>query len=131
MVLLQLFLLHINNQGSKRKKYSEQKEISDYLLKKLQNQEKFVLAYTDHYRDFFKIQLQDKTLLPNMDGVDCCTLPRGTFDYSRLRQGFKDGRVQYIIFEKDNVYKKFHDITFEKYRQDTLIYNYAIYKFQE
>ncbi len=124
---LQLYFYNINDQKEEKKAYQEQQQVANMVLKELPP-EKYVFSYTDFYHDFFKVLLQDKVVLPNIDAVDCCTLPDGNFNYTRLWEGFKTGKIEFIIYHKDSVFTFYQGADLTKYKYYQTIGNYSIYK---
>jgi hypothetical protein len=128
--LLQLFFYFLNDRAADKQLYTHQKEISDHLLKEVAGTDKYVFAYTDYYNDFFKVLLQDKAVLPNTDAVACCTMPDGNFNYSKLKEGFENGRIEFIITEGKDIQNTFVTIPLTRYKPIAEMHGYIIMRYQ-
>ena len=89
------YLFFIQNRSEKETAYLQQKGIREYLRPKLQGH--YVLNLGSANGDFFKTILYKEMAVPNMDIVDCCTLPDHTFNYSSLERDITNGTIAYII----------------------------------
>ncbi|MFT3827358.1 MAG: hypothetical protein QM731_25745 [Chitinophagaceae bacterium] len=127
-ILFHIYLYNLNNRNEEKAIYQAQKNVSDTLLPELKK-DSYIFAYTNFYEDFFKILMQDKVILPNMDAVDCCTLPDGNFSYKKLAEGFENGKVEFIVYAKDSVFTAYHDMSLHKYTFYKAIGDYSVYRF--
>ena len=128
-VSLQDYLFFIGQQGPKKEAYSQQETVKNYLLKHLNGQH--VLNLYSPNRDFFKNFLYKNLAVPQFDTIDCCLLPDNSFDYTQLKNELLTGEIKYIIYEKDRPMKSIWGVSLERYKKDTSIFQYDIYKYQE
>ena len=138
MPLLFLFFIHtvtegylffIQNQKAKKERYQQQKEVRDYLEPKLDGHSVMNLAQPNS--DFFKTLLYKNITVPNMDMVDCCTLPDNTFNYSLLKKHLMDGHISHLIMQGDVQPTSAWDVSLHHFQKDTSINGYTIYKFHQ
>lgn len=128
-ILMKNFLFYLNNFGTDKQKYEEQKEIAAYIKDHIRAKEEFVYAPTDHTVDFFKNLLVDEMAAPNLDIITCCTLPDGNFNYDVLKQGFSNGRIKFIISKKSVPLENQLEVDFSPYRVIRQYEHFEIYQF--
>ena len=85
---------------------------------------KFTVEYSTYFNAFFK-----ESAAPNIDAVGCCTLPGKIFDYSGLLDGFKNGKIMFIIKGKNSIEQSIWGIDIQQYQPDTVFTHYSIYKY--
>ncbi|MEI9946651.1 MAG: hypothetical protein WDN26_20815 [Chitinophagaceae bacterium] len=127
--LLQGYLLFIKDQEEKKVMYNEQKEIRDYLRPKLQG--RYVLNMTNPNTHFFKTLLYREIAVPNIDIVDCCTMPDEIFDYSSLKKDISNGKINFLITDDKTNVKELWNISLSHFSIDTVIHGYTIYKYKQ
>lgn len=120
------YLFFIQHRSLKKQAYEQQKQVRDYLQPQLHDRSVFNLANANS--DFFKTLLFKNIIVPNMDMVDCCTLPDRTFDYSLLKQHLQNGQTRFIITYNDNLPEQVWGIPLRGFQKDTVINGYTIYR---
>lgn len=128
-ILLQIYFYYVNDRKEEKKQYAVEKDLANNLLKELNGNNKYIFAYTDPYNDFFKVLLQGKSVLPNIDAVSCCTWPDKRFNYAKLKEGFLNGNIEFIIFESRHIYPSYFDVQFNKYIYYKTFDKYTIFRF--
>ncbi len=128
-IAIQLFLYHLNNFQQDKQVYLEQKSLSEELLKEIGNRDLYIFA-DDVNGTFFKNSMRDRLVAPNKDAIDCCTLPDGNFDYTVFKEGFKTGKIRYLVFQEKWIPERFHDISLRHYTKIKVRFGYAIYSFE-
>ncbi|HUR11037.1 MAG TPA: glycosyltransferase family 39 protein [Flavitalea sp.] len=129
-ILIQLYLYHLNDRYENFHIYQAQKKIATMLLQEIGTKDEYVYA-DDVNGTFFKNFLYEKLVLPNKDAVDCCTLPDGNFNYSLLRDGFKSGKIKFLVFHQQFSPTQFHDISFDHYKKWRNEEGFDIYIFRD
>lgn len=129
-ILLKNFLFYLNNSQTDKLKYQEQKEIAGFIKSRILVNEEYVYAPTDHTVDFFKNMLEPEIAAPNLDIVTCCTLPDGNFNYSLLREGFKTGKIKFIISKKAVPLENHFNVDLGAYQVVKQFENFEIYQFR-
>ena len=122
------YLFFIQNRATRKIAYEQQKEIRNYLQPNLQGQS--VLNLANPNSDFFKTLLYKNIVVPNMDMVDCCTLPDQTFDYSRLKEKLKTGQIGYLLTYGNVPPEQIWGISLQDFHKDTTINGHTIYRYQ-
>ncbi len=128
-VYSQGYLFFLSQQKVKRKEYQDEVQIRDYLQSRMKQQ--FVFNLSNANRSFFKNLFYREMAVPNFDMVDCCTLPDKNFNYQRLKQGFQDGAIQFIIVYKNVQHKDIWGFSLANYSKDTTIHQYDIYQYKK
>lgn len=128
-IIAQLYFFFINSKTESRDKFSEQVQVSNYIKKAIGTQDKYVMDLSDPDFNFFKNLLYKESAAPNMDAVRCCTLPDKIFDYSGLLQGLENGKILFLIEEKDASKKSQWEVNLQHYTQDVSFPSYTIYRY--
>ncbi|MEO8405399.1 MAG: glycosyltransferase family 39 protein [Chitinophagaceae bacterium] len=119
------YLFFIQDRSEKETAYLQQKGISEYLRPKLQGH--YVLNLGSANGDFFKTILYKEMAVPNMDIVDCCTLPDHTFNYSSLERDITNGTIAYIISRDKLLPPEIWGISLHSFSMIADINGYVIY----
>jgi hypothetical protein len=125
------YLFFIQRQAARKAAYEQQKEVRNYLQPRLEGHSVLNLARPNS--DFFKTLFYKNITVPNMDMVDCCTLPDHTFDYSMLQLHLTDGHIGYLLTEGDASAppEKIWDVPLNHFQKDTTINGYTIFKYRK
>lgn len=126
--ICQGYLFFIQKKENKKLKYTQQKEVRNYLQPQLQSG--YVLNLAHPGEDFFKTLFYKEIIVPNEDIVACSTFPDHTFDYTSLKEQISNGAVRYIILQDSTLPKQAWDAPLVHFKKDTLINLYYIYKYQ-
>jgi hypothetical protein len=121
------YLFFLQNREKKKAVYEQQKQVRDYLQPKLQGH--YVLNLAHPNSDFFKTLFYKEIAVPNMDIVDCCTLPDGTFNYSFLKDDLVNGNIRYILYNYDEKPPEIWGVSLEGFTKETAMNGYVIYRF--
>lgn len=124
-VVAEGYLFFLQNQEQKKTYYTQQKQVRDYLQPQMHGYS--VLNLANANSDFFKTLFFKDIAVPNMDMVDCCTLPDKTFDYSQLNQDLTTGRIRYLLTINERP-ASIWNIPLDQFKADTVINGYTIYK---
>jgi hypothetical protein len=126
---IQGYLFFLQNRSAKMNDYRQQKAIRSYLQPRLNNRTVFSTA--DANRTFLKVILYKEMAVPNLDVVECCSVPDQVFDYSSLKEDFKTGRIAYIIKSKGDFSSAALGINLSNYVPDTSIGRFDLYRYHE
>lgn len=129
-MLAQLFFFFINSRDEAKTRYTEQQQISEYIKKGIGETNSYVIDMSNADFNFFKNMLFKECAAPNIDAVNCCTLPDNIFDYSGLLDGLKTGKILFIIKERDAIPGSFWNVDLHHYQKDATFNNYIIYKYK-
>lgn len=125
----QLFFFFLNNNSESKENYDEQVQIANYIKRSINTQDKYVLDLSNADFNFFKNLLFKESAAPNIDAVNCCTLPANIFDYSGLLNGLQNGRIMFIIKGNGDMQNNTWGVDIQHYKQDTTFTHYSIYKY--
>lgn len=128
-VTIQFYFYFLNGAQKNKTDYENQQEVSNYIKKQLNNKDNYVINLTSPNSDFFKNVLYKESAAPNFDAVSCCTLPDKIFDYRGLLNGLQNGKILYLIEKKDSKEESLWGVPLNKYKIDTTMFEYSIYKF--
>jgi hypothetical protein len=128
-MIAQLFFFFINSRVEAKEKLNEQVQISNYIKSAIGTTDKYVIDLSNADFNFFKNILFKESAAPNIDAVGCCTLPGKIFDYSGLLDGFKNGKIMFIIKGKNSIEQSIWGIDIQQYQPDTVFTHYSIYKY--
>lgn len=128
-MVAQMFFFFLNNPADSKEKYNEQAQISNYIKQAIGNESRYVIDLSNADFNFFKNMLFKEIAAPNIDAVNCCTMPDKIFDYSALINGLQNGQILFLIKEKDATLTTFWGVDIQHYKKDTTFKNYSIYKY--
>lgn len=128
-MIAQLFFFFLNSNTKAKEKYYEQVQIGNYIKRSIGTEDKYVLDLSGADFNFFKNILFKECAAPNIDAVDCCTLPGNIFNYSSLLNGLQNGKIMFIIKEKEVTLNEIWGVDIRHYKQDTIFTHFGIYKY--
>jgi hypothetical protein len=128
-MIAQLYFFYINSPAEAKEKLNEQIQISNYIKSTIGTTNKYAIDLSGADFNFFKNILFKESAAPNIDAVGCCTLPGKIFNYSGLLDGFKNGKIMFIIKEKSSIEQSVWGIDIQHYKADTVFAHYSIYKY--
>ena len=125
----QMYFYFLNGRAKNEAHYNEQLTVSRYLKKEIGDKNNYVLDLNAPDVNFFKNILYKESAAPNFDAVDCCTLPDHIFDYRELVNGLQNGKIRFLIEKKGKREESLWNINLDRYKMDTTMFEYSIYKF--
>ncbi|HTL08755.1 MAG TPA: hypothetical protein VL307_10875, partial [Chitinophagaceae bacterium] len=126
-MLSQLFFFFLNSQTIAKQHFEEQVQISQYIKQQIGGSNRYVIDLSNADFNFFKALLYKEEAAPNIDAVNCCTLPDKIFDYSRLLQGLRDGSVQFLIKANDSQLQNLWGVDIHHFVAQKQFSNYTVY----
>lgn len=109
-----------------KKNYYNCLEVSNYIQPKLKNGNWILTDF--HKENTLNLQLSDKALFPCREVALYFTRPIGVFHFKEFQKLVEQGKIQYIITNKDEELTEFIDVPITNYEPDTLIGKYQVYK---
>lgn len=129
-IFSQLYLFYINGQAARKQQFNQEHLLSIYIKNHIGTTDKYVINMGHPDSDFFKNLLFMQSAAPNMDAVSCCTLPDRTFNYHLLKEGFRNGKIEYIITTGTALPLSIWGMDVSNYKKDTTIGNNSLFKYQ-
>lgn len=130
-MIAQLYFFFLNDNAESKKTYKEQVQIGNYIKDAIGTKDKYAIDITNANFNFFKNILFKESAAPNIDAVWCCTLPDSVFNYSGLLNGFENGKIMFIIKEREAVINEVWGVDIRHYVKDTTFSNYSIYRYTD
>jgi len=128
-ITAQLYFFFINSRDEAKEKFAEQVQISNYIKKELPSQNSYVIDLSNADFNFFKNLLYKECAAPNIDAVNCCTMPDKIFNYSELLLGLRTGKILFLIETKGSSQESLWGVDIQHYKIDSSFTSYTVYRY--
>jgi hypothetical protein len=79
-----------------------------------------------YWLPYVNLRLFNRSIMPQLDNVNYCTVPGGTFHYNEFAAAIQSGRINWLVLKSGQNLSSFAGATFERFHPFTAIGRYII-----